>query len=127
MQSDIGRYFEGRLFETTQLLKVIYDVTLGAGKDVAATIEGKELVFRKGQNTGRGFLRVIPMEVYVLIAFPKGQELFDPRKRTQGPPGSQKTTLIRDTIDFDIYVRGLLAQAYALEKDDPLPEDSKPG
>lgn len=116
MQSDIGRFFEGYMLETINIMKVVYDSAIGAGKDVTAWIDGRELVFSKGDaNSGRGFLRMTPGEVTVRIAFPKGDDVFDPQKRTRGYPGSQKSMTLAHPSDVDSYVRRMIDAAYSLE------------
>jgi hypothetical protein len=116
MRPDVGRFLEGRLLETINLIKTIYDTALGAGPDVEAWIDGRELVFSKGQaGHGRGFLRAIPHETAVTIAFPRGHELLDPKKRARGAKGSETRMLIRDQADFDLYVRRMLDAAYSIE------------
>lgn len=116
MRPDLGRYFEGRELSQTNLLSVIYDFCNGQGADVAVWIDGRELVFGRGEpKVGQGFLRVLPQEIWVLIGFPRGHQLFDPKKRAKGPPRSQTRVLIRDPADFDLYVRRMVEQAYGLE------------
>lgn len=116
MESEIGRYFEGRFLETQQLLRAIYDMAYGHGGDVVVWIDGREMVFGRGEvRRNRGFLRVIPMEVAVLLAFPRGGELFDPKKITKGPAGSQTSASITHSTQLDAYLRRLVEQAYALD------------
>ncbi len=115
MESHIGRFFEGRLYETTLLLKSIYDLGTGLGKDVVVSIDGRELVFCRKDKPGRGFLRIIPQEAQLIVAFPRGHALFDPKKRTKGPPNAQTTLTVRQGGDLDIYFRRLLDSAYAAE------------
>jgi len=114
MRADLGRYFEGYLLETTNLMKTIYDAAIGAGKDVQVRIDGRELVFAKDE-TGRGFLRMIPSEATVVIAFPNGSQLLDKQKRLRGYPGAQSKMTLAHASDVDIYVRRLIDAAYALE------------
>jgi hypothetical protein len=117
MREDIGRYFEGRSLDTIKLIKLVYDTALGAGLGVEGYVEGRELVFSRGEpGVGRGFLRLISHETAVTIAFPRGQELLDPKKRLQGPVNSERRVLIRDSVDFDLYVRRLVEAACALEE-----------
>jgi hypothetical protein len=117
MREDIGRFLEGRLLPTINLIKTIYDVGLGAGKDVEAWLDGRELVFSKGHGGhNRGFLRLTPMETAVTIAFPRGHELLDPKKRAKGARGSETRMLIRDQADLDLYVRRMIDAAYSIEK-----------
>lgn len=116
MRSDIGRFFEGYMLETINIMKVVYDSAMGAGKDVVVWIDGRELVFGRGEeNSGRGFLRMIPGEVTVRIAFPKGDQVFDPQKRARGYPGSQKSMTLAHPSDVDTYVRRMIDAAFALE------------
>lgn len=116
MQSEIGRYFEGRLLEQQQLLRAVYDLAHGNGGDVCVWIDGREMVFGRGDpRRNRGFLRVIPGEVAVLLAFPQGHQLFDPKKKTRGPAGSQTSTSITHASQLDAYVRRLVEQAYTLD------------
>lgn len=116
MESELGRFFAGRLYETTMLLKAIYDVGSGAGRDVTTWIDGRELVFGRGSpRTGRGFLRVVPGEVTVVLAFPRGQELFDPKKRAKGPRGSQTSLTVGHVGELDPYLRRMIEGAYVLD------------
>ncbi len=116
MNTEIGRFLEGRLLSTIKLIQVLYDLGLGAGFDTCAWVEGKELVIGRGlEHQSKGFLRILPQETTVLIGFPKGHQLFDPAKRGKGPPGSQTRILIRDPADVDLYVRRLVDEAYSLE------------
>jgi hypothetical protein len=107
MRADLGRFFEGRLLETINVMKTVYDAATGAGSDVNVWIDGRELVFgRSAEQAGRGFLRIIPGEATIVIAFPKGNELLDKQKRLRGYPGSQKTTTLAHPSDVDTYVLG---------------------
>ena len=116
MESEIGRYFEGRMLEQQQLLRTIYDLAFGHGADVCVWIDGRELVFGRGDpRRNRGFLRVVPGEVAVVLGFPQGSQLFDPKKKTRGPAGSQTSTSITHATQLDAYVRRLVEQAYALD------------
>jgi hypothetical protein len=115
VRADLGRYFEGYLLETTNLMKTIYDAAVGAGKDVTVKIDGRELVFSKGEDGGRGFLRMIPGEATVVIAFPNGSRLLDKQKRLRGYPGAQSKMTLAHPSDVDTYVRRLIDAAYALE------------
>ena len=91
MESEIGRYLEDRLFDTQQLLRTLYDVGLGQGGDTTVWIDGREMVFGRGEaNKGRGFLRLIPQEVAIILAFPQGDALMDPKKMAKGPRGGQR-------------------------------------
>lgn len=116
MEPEVGRYLEGRFLETQQLLRVLYDLAHGQGRDVSVWIDGREMVFGRGEpRRNRGFLRVIPSEVSVVLAFPRGHELFDPKKKTKGPVGSQTSTTITHSTQLDAYVRRLVDQAYNLD------------
>lgn len=116
MESEIGRYFEGRLLDTQRVLRALYDLGLGQGSDTQVWIDGRELVFGKGEvGQGRGYMRLIPAEAVVTIAFPKGYALLDPQRRTHGAPGSQTVLVVGHASDLDPYVRRLVAAAYALE------------
>lgn len=116
MRWDLGKFFEGRLLATIQILKTIYDVATGTGEDVAVWVEGRELVFGKGEpKSGRGFLRAIPGEASVTIAFPRGHQILDPLKRARGPAGSQTQMILRHPSDLDVYVRRMIDAAYQLE------------
>ena len=115
MRGEIGRFFEGYLHETLQLMKTVYDAGLGAGPDVLVWIDGREMVFGRWEEGGRGFLRMIPAEVSVRIAFPKGEQVFDPQGRTKGYPGSQTSMTLFLPSDVDVYVRRMIDAAYQLE------------
>src|SRR5687768_3469309 len=117
MRTDIGRFFEGRLLSTIKLLQVIYDLASGAGPDVSAWIEGRELVFGKGdERAGTIFLRVTPQETAAILSFPRGHELFDPLKRAKGPPHSQTRLVVTHPSEIDLYVRRMIDAAYNLEE-----------
>ena len=49
MRADLGRYFDAHGFETQRLLKALYDMALGEGKDVVGFLEGRELVMARGE------------------------------------------------------------------------------
>jgi hypothetical protein len=116
MRADLGRFFEGRLLETVNVMKTVYDAATGAGRDVNVWIDGRELVFGRSQDqTGRGFLRIIPGEATIVIAFPQGSQILDKQKRTRGYPGSQKTMTLAHPSDVDTYVRRMIDAAYALD------------
>ena len=118
MRPDIGRYLEGRMLETIQLIKTAYDLATGQGKDVAAWIDGVELVFgRKGEGEGSGFVRVHPSEVTITLSFPRGTEIPDPQNRARGVPGSRTKMLIRHAGDLDVYVRRMIDTAYAIDNE----------
>ena len=114
MNSELGRYFEGRRLETQKLLRALYDVGDGQGSDVDVWVDGRELVFGRGAAAGRGFMRIIPAEIRVVVAFPRGHELFDPQSRLKGPPGSQMSLMLGHGFEIDAYVRRLIESAYAL-------------
>lgn len=113
MNSELGRYFEGRLLETQKLLRALYDVGSGLGADVSVWVDGRELVFGRSEG-GRGFMRLIPADIRVLVAFPRGYELFDPRGRLKGPHRSQKSLSLGHVFEIDAYVRRLIDGAYQL-------------
>jgi hypothetical protein len=114
MREDVGRFFEGRLHETTMLLKAAYDIAVATGPDVADWVHGRELVFSRSEpGESRGFLRILPLDVLLQLAFPKGKELFDPQKRLRGVPGSQLRLTVRGMGDLDPYARRLVEEAYA--------------
>jgi hypothetical protein len=116
MRADLGRFFEGHLLETVNVMKTVYDAAVGAGRDVGVWIDGRELVFGRGaEQSGRGFLRMIPGEASVVIAFPNGSQLLDKQKRLRGYPGAQSKMTVAHPSDVDIYVRRLIDSAYALE------------
>jgi hypothetical protein len=116
MQSEIGRYFEGRLLETQKLLKSTYDVALGNGSDVVVWIDGRELVFGRGEpKTGRGFLRVVPGEARIVLSFPKGYRINDPSKRLKGPKNATASTTLGYVGELDMYLRRIITDAYLLE------------
>lgn len=113
MNSELGRYFEDRRLETQKLLRALYDVGTGVAPGVQVWIDGRELVFG-ASSVGRGFLRLIPGELHVVLAFPRGPELFDPRRRLQGPSHAQKSLIISQVFEIDPYVRRLIELAAAL-------------
>ena len=116
MESEIGRYFEGRLLDTQRLLRALYDLGLGQGPDVHVWIDGRELVFgRNASGAGRGFLRVVPGEVTVVLAFPRGDAIMDPAKRAKGPRGGQTAMTITHASGLDPYVRRMIGSAYDLD------------
>ncbi|MBK6686954.1 MAG: hypothetical protein IPG45_20975 [Deltaproteobacteria bacterium] len=116
MESEIGRYFEGRLLETQKMMRATYDLAMGTAKDVVVWIDGRELVFGKGQpRQGRGFLRLIPGEVRIVLAFPNAPALFDPKKVLKGPKGSQASVSIGYVAELDTYLRRLVEQASSLD------------
>lgn len=117
MRSDIGRFLEGRILETVNLIKAVYDIASGEGPEVSAWVHGRELVFGKGEEgQGSGFVRVLPADTMITLTFPRGSELFDPAKRLKGmPPTASRRLNIRATIELDMYVRRLIDAAYALE------------
>ena len=116
MRPDIGRYLEGRMLEQIQLIKTIYDAATGAGSDVNVWIDGRELVFGKGEAAaGPGFMRVIPGEVMVTIAFPRGHEIPDPKKQFKGPRHSRTTRAVSHYSEVNVYVRRMIDASYAIE------------
>lgn len=116
MRTDIGRFFEGRILATVNILKTIYDVGSGEGADVVVWIEGRQMVFGRGEpNTGRGFLRVTPGETNIILAFPRGHEVMDPKKRATGPRGSETKMVINHPSEIDPYVRRMIDAAYAID------------
>jgi len=116
MQSDIGRFFEGRRLETTNIMRVIYDACLGQGSKVVVWVDGKELAFgTQSEGQGHGFIRMMPLEAAVILAFPRGHEIPDPQKRTSGVPYSRTTMNVYHPSDIDSYVRRMIDAAYALE------------
>lgn len=114
VESSLGRFLEGRSLEQQQLLRVLVDLGSGLGPDVEVSVDGRELVFRR-EGRGRGFLRVIPRATSVLLGFPRGSELFDPRRRLEGPAGLQRSCPVREPSDLDGYVRRLIDEAHRLE------------
>ena len=118
MRPDIGRYLEGRFFDTVQLVKTVYDIGLGQGDDVSVWIEGNELVFgRRDPGSGSGFLRLLPQEVSITLSFPRGHEISDPQKRARGAAGSRTRLTIRMSAEIDVYTRRMIDAAYALDGD----------
>lgn len=115
MRIDIGRFLEGRLLETVNLIKAVYDLATGEGKDVEAFVHGRELVFARREPTGAGFVRLLPQETSVVISFPRGPELFDPGKRLRGFPTARRSLTLRSTMQLDPYVRRLIDEAYRLD------------
>lgn len=106
------------MLDTINLVKTVYDIGTGAGKDVSAWIDGRELVFgRKEPGEGAGFLRVLPHEVTITISFPRGHEIPDPQKRTRGVPGSRTHMTVRHIGDLDAYTRRIIDAAYAMAND----------
>ena len=115
MNSEIGRYFEGHLFETQKLMKAIYDLAMGEGDGyAAASIEGRELVFSKDEGGRPGFLRMLPSPTSVTLSFPQGGELLDPNKRLKGPAGARKRVTLNSVQELDPYIRRLIDQAYEI-------------
>lgn len=116
MRADLGRYFDAHGFETQRLLKALYDMALGEGKDVVGFLEGRELVMARGEAKGYGFVRFLPEETTVTLSFPMGGQLFDPAKRMRGVPNSRTRLTLRTLLDLDPYVRRLMDQAYGLSR-----------
>lgn len=115
MNPEIGRYLEGRLLPTINLIKSVYDYAVGQGPDVVASVQGRELCFFRGEPSGAGFLRVLPAELWLTLAFPRGEEIPDPLKRLKGPRGARKQALVRDSTELDYYMRRVIDAAYAQE------------
>lgn len=116
MQPEIGRYFGDLLFETQKTLKALYELGTGQGKDVNSWIDGRELVIGRGEaKEGRGFVRLLPIEALVILAFPRGSELLDPKKKLQGLAGSQLSMALSSPYEVDTYVRRLVDTAYSIE------------
>ncbi len=114
MNPEIGRYLEGWHLDTIKLISALYDMAMGQGRDVTAWIDGRELVFtREEPGSDRGFVRLIPSEAHVIVAFPAGDRLFDPRKRLKGPARSQKSLVLGYAGEIDLDVRRLIDAAYA--------------
>ncbi|MEL7368765.1 MAG: hypothetical protein AAFN74_07630 [Myxococcota bacterium] len=114
MNSELGRYFEGRMLETQKLLRALYDVGTSPGGDVDVWVDGRELVFGRGSRAGRGFMRLIPAEIRVVVGFPRGFDLFDPARRLKGPAMSQKSLTLGQVFEIDPYVRRLVEEAYRI-------------
>jgi hypothetical protein len=116
MREDIGRFIEGYLLETTNLIITVYDCALGTGPDAQVFIEGRELVFSRAERgEGPGFLRLLPAEASLTLSFPRGQSLYDPRKRMRGVPNSRTRLTVRGMGDLDAYARRLIEEAYSLD------------
>jgi hypothetical protein len=116
VRTDIGRFYEGRLFETVNLIKNALEVATGVGYDVEVWIHGRELVFGRGEaEQGVGFLRILPGEASITLSFPRGGEVFDPQKRMKGVPGSRTRLVVRNAGDIDSYARRLIEAAYELD------------
>lgn len=117
MKPEIGRFFEGRLHEVVQMMLVVLDYSQGQGKDVKTWIDGRELVFGTAEmGEGSGFLRLLPHEANVVIAFPRGHDLPDPKNRAKGPRGSRTRLTVRTTTDIDLYVRRMIDAAYVIDR-----------
>lgn len=114
MEAELGRFFEAHGYETKMLLRTVLDLAEGQGAEVVTSVEGRELVFRRGEG-GRGFLRVLPQAVGLVLGFPRGGELFDPKSFLKGPSGFQKSVRILDAADLDPYLRRMLGEAYGLD------------
>lgn len=116
MESELGRYFEGRLLDTQRLLRTLYDLGLGLGSDTQVWIDGREMVFGRGEpRSGRGFMRIIPSEVMVVLAFPRGDGITDPKGLAKGPRGGQRSMTITHASQLDPYVRRMIGSAYDLD------------
>ena len=115
MNSELGRYFEGRSLDTQKLLRALYDVGTSPGPSVDVVIDGRELVFaRPDGGGGRGFMRLIPADMRVVVVFPRGPELFDPMGRLKGSKHSQMSLTLGHVFEIDAYVRRLIEEAYRL-------------
>ncbi|MBI4820663.1 MAG: hypothetical protein HY791_30645 [Deltaproteobacteria bacterium] len=115
MRTDLGRFMEGYILETTLLIKAVYDLGTGQGKDVAAWVDGRELVFVRGEEgKGPGFLRMLPQANAVVVSFPRGHEISDPLSRMKGVAGSRTRVTVRSISELDPYLRRVVAAAYAL-------------
>ncbi len=116
VNSELGRYLEGRRLDMQKLLRALYDVGCGQGSDVSVRVDGRELVFARDASSGsRGFVRLIPGEERVVIAFPRGNALFDPARRLKGPTGAQQSLSIGHVFEIDAYLRRLIETAYAAD------------
>lgn len=116
MTPDLGRYFQEWPLEIIKLLKSLQDVATGVGAGVHVSIDGRELVFSKTEpGADRGFLRLIPSNASVIVGFPQGHRLFDPRKRLKGPARSQQSIVLGAAFEVDIEIRRLIEAAYHLE------------
>ncbi len=114
VNSELGPFFEGRHLDVQKLLRALYDVGHSPGPGVKAWVDGRELVFSRAEG-GRGFMRLIPLEAQVLVAFPRGGDLFDPLARLRGPPQAQKSVTLGHYSDIDPYLRRIVEQAYHLD------------
>ncbi len=116
MESELGRNFQDRLLDQQKLLRALYDLAYGCGADVSCWVQGRELVFGRGEKeSGRGFVRLIPLDVMVMCAFPRGDRLFDPTNRLQGPQVGQRSLTLMHHHEIDPHVRRILHAAYAAE------------
>lgn len=116
MQSDIGRFLEGRRLESQKLIRVVYDACFGQGANVSVWIDGKELVFGcQGEEAGMGFVRIMPFDISLILAFPRGHEIPDPQNKTSGVMNSRTSMTLYYPSDVDAYVRRMIDAAYALE------------
>jgi hypothetical protein len=115
MEPVLGRYLEGHPLERQKLLKRLIDLAEGLDAAVRTAVEGREVVFRAGEGGGRGFLRLTPTASAVLAGFPRGSELFDPKRRLSGTPGFQLSLTLRDVDDVDGYVRRLIEEAQRID------------
>ena len=95
MNPEIGRYLEGRLLVTQNLIKTVYDYAMGQGPKVVA--------------------EVLPAELWLTLSFPRGGEIPDPLKRLKGPKGTRLRTLVRDSSELDLYLRRMIDAAHAQE------------
>ena len=115
MNPELGRFLEDRSLEMQKLLVALRDLGEAQGRDVTVRVDGRELVFSRGEGqSDRGFVRLIPADARVVIAFPRGGELFDPRGRLTGPIDSQKSLTVDSVSGIDAYVRRLFEAAYGV-------------
>ncbi|MBK8012572.1 MAG: hypothetical protein IPK13_14570 [Deltaproteobacteria bacterium] len=85
------------------------------GSDTTEALEGREVVFGRGDATGRGFLRATPLETGVMLSFPAGHLVFDPAHRAKGLRGAETRLMLGDVHDLDGYIRRMISSAYELE------------
>lgn len=115
VNSELGRYFEGWDLETQKLLRTLYDVGTSPGVDVQVWIDGRELVFGRSGPGSRGFMRLAPSELRIMVAFPRADLLFDPMRRLRGAATTQRSLSVGHVFEVDPYVRRLVESAYGAE------------